>query len=84
MGGSGCPEPLDAGLDDVGNVDEVVLVVLDGLIVVPGQPEQVLDDPAQPRALPTHPFEHVPVSGGITRSIESQLYLGLNDRDRRA
>ena len=38
--------------------------------------------PRHPRALVAHPFEHVPVGGRITRSIESQLHLGLDDRDR--
>ena len=53
----------------------------DRLAVGPGQPEQVLDDAAQPRALPADPLEHLAVVGRVARSVEGQAHLCLDDGD---
>ena len=51
------------------------------LIVSPGQPEQVLNDPPQPIALSANPLEDFPILSRLSRSIEGKAYFCLDHRN---
>jgi hypothetical protein len=51
------------------------------LIVNPGQPEQVLNDPPQSIALSANPLEDFAVLSWLSRSIEGKAYFCLDHRN---
>ena len=66
---------------DVGRVGGAVC---GGLVVGPRQPQQVLDDLAQPVALLAHTGEDLAVLLGVAGPAECQAHLGLDHGDRGA
>jgi hypothetical protein len=72
---------LDNALNLSAHVSQTRAVSEGHLIVNPGQPEQVLNDPPQPIALSTNPLEDFAIRSRLSRSIEGKAYFCLDHRD---